>query len=675
MAGILYRSVIGVLIVAPWAVMGVHWQTEHRAHELTEATAAEAAPIAAGEVPESAEFGPVPGFVAALQLPTPDVYQHEPESGVRYLLRQIEHDARPAEPDYFFRLASEPVSTAGLDNVANVNITFDPAFQRLTFHSLQVIRDGEVQDRRDTTSIEFARRETRLERRMFDGRVTAIVRFDDIRLGDIVEYSYTISGRNPAVPDHDARTLWLGFAAPVEATLVRSHWPSDHPPSWQLTGPDFEADVIEVREGDSITLSVGPTDMPSFPGERNAPGWAKQAPVMRVANFEDWADVAAWSQDFYRPVASPEVLEIAARIRAEHSDTDEQVIAALRFVQDEVRYLATLFGAGGYVPQSPAATLERLYGDCKAKTLLLLSLLEALGVEAEAALVHTGNGRGLPDVLPSHIQFNHVIVRAHIDGRTVWLDGTESETGGQLDTLSQPDFGYALPISQDSTGLVAMTPVDPGETDYLVREQFDLTTGPQSATLAFTMVGQGDGANGLRAVLARSGRADLQQSFIDRYRSRYGSVTAISDLVVEDDRQANTLTYAMTLGLADPISEHEDGARNQLSGQATIRLPASQNAQRERRFPLKLNYPGSFRSEIEVMLPDNAGDWIIETPARQLDHDAFSFALETRREGDTVRIDYDMRVLQPYVSAEAAGEVLDLNEQIAQLSRWSLIEE
>src|SRR6202012_176033 len=81
---------------------------------------------------------------------------------------------------------------------------------------------------------------------------------------------------------------------------------------------------------------------------------------------------------------------------------------------------------GGYVPAAADQTWKRRYGDCKGKTALLLALLHGLGIEAEPVLVNSRMGDMLADSLPQLGAFDHVLVRAHINGHVYWLDGTHS---------------------------------------------------------------------------------------------------------------------------------------------------------------------------------------------------------------------------------------------------------
>jgi hypothetical protein len=47
--------------------------------------------------------------------------------------------------------------------------------------------------------------------------------------------------------------------------------------------------------------------------------------------------------------------------------------------------------------------------------------------------------------LPSLAAFNHVIVRAIIDGKVYWLDGTRTGDKSGLDVLRPPPHRWALP--------------------------------------------------------------------------------------------------------------------------------------------------------------------------------------------------------------------------------------
>src|SRR5213078_1946326 len=49
--------------------------------------------------------------------------------------------------------------------------------------------------------------------------------------------------------------------------------------------------------------------------------------------------------------------------------------------------------------------------------------------------------------------FDHVILRATIAGKVHYLDATYAQQGGTLATQLEPDFGYGLVLSPDTTAL------------------------------------------------------------------------------------------------------------------------------------------------------------------------------------------------------------------------------
>src|SRR5262249_34189913 len=152
-------------------------------------------------------------------------------------------------------------------------------------------------------------------------------------------------------------------------------------------------------------------------------------------------EVAKWSDDLFKPDAASlaDVEALAAKIRGEHAGRDAQIAAAIRFVQDDVRYLGIEMGRGSHEPRQPHATLVQRYGDCKDKAFLLALLLGRLGVEARPALVNSKLRHRLDEFLPSPFLFDHVITQV-VDGKqTYWIDPTIAAQGGTLQTIDTPN--------------------------------------------------------------------------------------------------------------------------------------------------------------------------------------------------------------------------------------------
>jgi hypothetical protein len=125
--------------------------------------------------------------------------------------------------------------------------------------------------------------------------------------------------------------------------------------------------------------------------------------------FRSWDDVASW---FYRK-SLPARAQAPTNLVAWTAGTGA-LREASRWVQDKVRYVAVEVGQGGYVPREPALVAKRLYGDCKDKSFLLMSLLAQKGIEALPVLTRSrDHGRIDPD-FPSPANFRHLIVAVKI---------------------------------------------------------------------------------------------------------------------------------------------------------------------------------------------------------------------------------------------------------------------
>lgn len=172
---------------------------------------------------------------------------------------------------------------------------------------------------------------------------------------------------------------------------------------------------------------------------------------IEFTDFDDWAQISTLMAPLYERAAVLEpgsaIMAHVDAIRASGGTKADMAMAALRLVQDEIRYVALAMGEGGLVPASADETWQNRYGDCKAKSALLIAILRELGIEAEAALVSSTFGDGLNERLPLIALFDHVIVKVVIDGEIYWLDGTRTGDRSLAEASALP-FVWALPVTE-----------------------------------------------------------------------------------------------------------------------------------------------------------------------------------------------------------------------------------
>ena len=119
------------------------------------------------------------------------------------------------------------------------------------------------------------------------------------------------------------------------------------------------------------------------------------------------------------------VADMAARLVEGMDDTQRKIEIISHYVQKELHYEAIEFGRRAYVPKTARETLRDRYGDCKDHAVLLVSMLHAVGVPAELALVNI-NQRVLPE-LPNIDQFDHMIVSVPVNDGRLYIDSTDKD--------------------------------------------------------------------------------------------------------------------------------------------------------------------------------------------------------------------------------------------------------
>jgi len=313
----------------------------------------------------------------------------------------------------------------------------------LIIHQAVLMRDGEQINLLDgEAQFEVLRRERRLESRMLDGKLTATMPVAGAQLGDLLKLTYSVTNSDQALgKDVQWQAGLFSKPFPLGDGYISVSWPKDMPVSTSIMGkadlnpPALKGDHMEWRARMPLP------EQDQKPG--NAPMRYMLNPGMQVTTFADWQSVSRSMAPHY---------DIAGTI-APDSELAKEV--ALIMVQEQVSYLMDGLNGGNYLPQMPAETWEKRFGDCKAKSVLLHAILQELGLTSEVVLVRTRAGDALPDLAPMPGNFDHMIVRAEVGGETFWLDGTM--TGVRRDTMySVPRFFYALPVRADGAELMEM---------------------------------------------------------------------------------------------------------------------------------------------------------------------------------------------------------------------------
>ncbi|WP_169802314.1 DUF3857 domain-containing protein [Hydrogenophaga flava] len=541
-----------------------------------------------------------------------------------YLLVDRQTRASGSERHQFNRVAIKVVNEKGMEHAASIDIDFDPSFQRLQLHTLAVHRNGRALSQLATVPIRTLQREKELEALVLDGRLTSSLLVQDVRVGDVVEYAYSVRGVHPSMKGGHFGGFDMQWRDPVHAVYQRLLWPAGRPITFRNINLDNLA--VESEQGGVRQYEWTARQVPGLRVSNNAPVWFDPYPSVQWSSFRDWSEVSRWAVPLYAPPAVPggELSHEVERIRQTLSDPRDQVAAVLQYVQKNIRYLSVDVGVGSYTPSPPATVMARRFGDCKDKTLLTLTMLKALGIEARAALVNTRIREGVAQRVPSPGAFDHVLVRVQVNGQIYWIDPTRYPQMGRLDDMGQPYFGVALIIDPSTQDLEPMPRSDATRDARSVSTVFDATQGlGQPVTATITTDYQGLSAEWMRDRLSRSNRDELQRQYLNFYAGYYPGVVAEGPMTIEDDQSANAIKVVERYRIADFWTKgHTPGAL-----EARVRTPDMLSQLQEpdeqvRNAPLAIGHITEVDSITDVHLPE---DWQVESDHSEVRHPAFEF--------------------------------------------------
>jgi hypothetical protein len=369
------------------------------------------------------QYTQAPGWVAP--LPTPTNTASPPDAGYRviYSDNQIHlgPDGFESYQAYRLKILKPEALQAG-----NISLTWNPDAGEAKVHYLRIVRDQETIDVLKSIQFQVLQREGFLEQSMLSGNLTAVIQSPGLQVGDELEFAATVRRKEVALGDHQFGFAALPPTGGPGAFRIRMAWPKDRSVRWRAS-PDITGVAPKVVNGQTELVYDLRDPRPATITD-GAPDRFNIRRFIEVSDFESWKDVSGRMWPLFEkasvlPPDSPLRKEIA-RIAAADTDRVKRMAAALQLVQEQVRYVYIGLNGGNFTPATVDETWSRRFGDCKAKTVLLLAILRELGIYAEPVLVNSSGGDGVNERLPTPGMFDHVLVRVNLTGTIYWLDGT-----------------------------------------------------------------------------------------------------------------------------------------------------------------------------------------------------------------------------------------------------------
>jgi hypothetical protein len=588
-------------------------------------------------LPSGVQRASAPAFVRSIKAPPlRDDRLWQVDGGIYDLLWDTQVQLAGITETTYRRRVYKIVNRSGLEDAAQLQANFDPAYESLIVHQVRILRAGRIVDITAQIDVDSVRRENELDDGVLTGVRTVVLRIPDVRVGDIVDASWSWVSRPPLWPGHYFGTAQLSWGVPVGLTHFRIDLPAQVPLRiYRYRGAPA---ALVTRSPGRVAYEWNSVDPDPIEDEDDTPDWFQPWQRVSLSTMRSWGDVVDWALPFYRAGnAFPSSLEgDAARIERQAGSPEAKAIQALRLVQDKIRYTSMSIGPGSYAPRSPAVVVKQGWGDCKDKSQLLVVLLGRLGIEAWPALTDTKEGLVLDRAPPAPLAFDHVIVQARIGGKTYWLDPTIDHQGGSLAGLAPLTYRKALPIRAGQQTLEDIPLPRLAAPDSIATETYERDDSGIHLNVETLYIGAA--ADRSRAEIARKSVAARERLYFQYYAEKYPGLRAVAPLRISDDRDANRFRILESYFL--PARAYADGRLlRKFPIQANMISQVYGTPGGERTQPLNLPFPVNREHRVVLITP---GGSVAPPGDKRIDGKAFDFRLSSERSENRLTMNFSL---------------------------------
>ncbi|MEM7572557.1 MAG: DUF3857 domain-containing protein [Bacteroidota bacterium] len=449
------------------------------------------------------------------------------------------------------------------------------------------------------------------------------------------------------------------------AELIISH-PANNP---IYTETNRIGEPEQEVENDRRTWRWKLEDLPARQSEWGAPPSLLNLPYVMAGfhsfemegytgSYQSWGDFGSFLYDLNegRQELPDELRQEVISAVADANSNAEKIALLYRFLQDRTRYVSVQLGIGGWQPFSAEYVEQNRYGDCKALSNYMRSILDAIGINSYPVIIQAGN-RPYYEVHEAFVTnaFNHQIL--YVPEEDMYLECTSS--------TAPP--GYLGDWTADRTvllltpegGQLARTP-QPLASDNAAIQTIDLQLADDgSVELSLQGEYHGSRQDMLRGIAdAMSTEEQLE------YLHKNGYLPAVSEvdyeLIIEADEPTASLQYRCEL---DRYARRM-GQRLFLPINRFFAYDQVPPADTKREMPIHLRTARLLVDTIRIELPENMEMESMGTAATNFSHARGDYRSELSQEGNVLTWVRVLRLNPVELPAEAYAELRDFYVEI-----------
>ncbi len=585
----------------------------------------------------------IPSWVETEDVSTVrDVDAKTIKGGYFYLV--VEEQCNSIDFQSFYRYATKVVSATGLESASQIEITFDPSYQKVLLHYIKIRRGDKIIDRTTDSGIKTLKEESERNSGILNGNSTLYANLSDIRTGDIIDYAYSIVGHNQIFGNYFGFDFWFAYSAPVgriKARLVTQ-------PAALLSMAYKNCKVKPVvTNGRVKTYTWLVNNAQPILEESNVPESFTPYPQVQISNLKNWVEVKEWFSKLFKTGSynDSKLRQLAASIKAKYpNDIEKQITAMVDFSQKSIRYSGNEMGIYSHKPHLPDYVITNLFGDCKDKSLFLHELLKQINITSYPALLNTTMRHAIKAENPSLNTFDHCILAILYKGKLVFVDPTNSFQSGSFLGRYIPNYEAALLIDGNEKVFTDIPSALHGKTDIV--EAF-VVDSIGDAILTVESKYSGIQADKMRSYFSGYSLMEIQEVYRAFYL-KYASEVEVMDTVSSEEHENNLFTVWERYRLKKFWTKTDSSSNKVTKNFQPYGLTENMVFVTDiiRKYPLEIKYPIDVQQKIVVTLENG---WDIPGRTITEDNKFFNYRYETAVNGDTLKLDYRYQSKTDYI--------------------------
>ncbi len=576
--------------------------------------------------------------------------------GTQILLAETQAQVA-ATPAWIVHRVAQVHDARELSRLGQVMLQFNPSFQRLAVHRLAILRGDQTIDHTASAPVRFLQRETQLESGVYSGTITASLLLPDVRVGDALQLIFSVEGTNPILGDRYSDLFGWDDALPIAHRRITVMAPVDRRLRWQWVGDapaSHTPSPIETIEHGQMRWTFESHQLPPAIQEPQLASHTRPFRTLQISEYSDWNEVASWAAELFA-TESPLPKELASLVESWRALPDDSAKAseALQWVQQSIRYHSISLGENTHRPQPPSAVFQQRYGDCKDKSLLLVTLLRALGIEADPVLVSLRHRKAVSGWLPAPDLFDHAVVRVRLGSQAYFVDPTRLGQVGPLERMGQSleEAEVLVVQGRDAGPATVLTPQRHQVFLSDLKERFLLESFEAPGRLEVTRAFHGLGAESIRLRLMDLAPERRREWVMQDYERRYPGIALEGDPQFRDQVELNRIEMVMSFRVPNLAQSMERGDWVMRYSPTTLVGSLALPDRLTRTLPLGMShYPMTLHYEASMRWPDTVS--IVSNPSTRLvENPAFVGRVENTALGNESRTRVRLEVLRPEVNA------------------------